>query len=80
MGNMGPSKETGILFKGGTEAANSASPLFTSQGPFLPLKRSLKTWFTTTRRTASLVSPPSAMQKSRNGKNHFLGGGDFAKT
>lgn len=61
----------GIFVKGATAPANSPSPL-TSQGPFLPSKRSLKTWFTTTRRTAFPVSPPSVMQKFRSGRGSFL--------
>nr|XP_028687404.1 carbohydrate sulfotransferase 10 isoform X3 [Macaca mulatta] len=35
--------------------------------PFLPLRRSPKTWCTTTRRTAFLGSLPSVMQKFRSG-------------
>lgn len=55
----------------------TCSPMFPSQELFLPLKRSLKMWFMTMRRMASLVSLPSVMQKFRSGRSRFLRGGEF---
>lgn len=54
-------------------------PLFPYQGPFLPLRRSPKMWFTTMRKMASLVSLPSAMQKFRRGRRDSSGVGNFGK-
>lgn len=76
MGDLGPESrdEHLALRMAPRQAANPGLSLFPSQEPSPPSKRSPKTWFTTTRRTACLDSLPSAKQKFRSGRSKYLGG------
>lgn len=66
-GEHGDESETDDSFFQGHAKAPSHLPLFPSQEPFRPLRRSRRTWCMTTRRMASPAFPPSARLRSRSG-------------